>query len=173
MRTFLTLHLQSKVWNLKKKIHNQKIIRFYLFIKTIIIQTKKVKTNFVCVDFTQSGVIYDEIRSELEELDVAVLINNVGMGYKHPLYFHEFCEMHPNDKGIHDLIACNCIAMTKMTAMVLPKMVKKQKGVIVNVSSISGRVPTPLLAVYSATKAYVNFFSRLINQWFNHDTLFM
>lgn len=79
------------------------------------------------------------------------------MGYKHPLYFDEFAECEQN---LDALISCNCMAITKMTAIILPRMIAKRRGVIINVASISGRVPTPLLAVYSATKAYVNFFSR-------------
>lgn len=115
------------------------------------------------MDFTSNAdTLYAEISKELEYLDVGVLVNNVGMGYKHPLYFHEFAAAADVDDSecVDKLIACNCMAVTRMTAIVLPKMVKKKKGVIVNVASISGRVPSPLLAVYSASKAYVNFFSR-------------
>ncbi len=39
-------------------------------------------------------------------------------------------------------------------------MVERGGGVIVNNASASGRVPTPLLTLYSATKAYMDFFSR-------------
>ena len=41
-----------------------------------------------------------------------------------------------------------------MTSMVLPSIVKKKAGLIVNVSSASGNSPTPYLAVYAATKVY-------------------
>ena len=39
-------------------------------------------------------------------------------------------------------------------------MVERKSGVIINVSSLSGLMPTPLLSVYSGTKAYVDMFSR-------------
>ena len=68
-----------------------------------------------------------------------------------------------DEKSLSDLINCNIMSVTKMTAIVLPGMVKKRKGIIVNNASASGRIPTPLLSVYSATKAYVDFFSRALH----------
>ena len=40
----------------------------------------------------------------------------------------------------------------------------RKKGAIVNLSSMAGRVPTPMLSVYSGTKAYVDFFSKCLAQ---------
>ena len=50
-----------------------------------------------------------------------------------------------------------------MSAIVLPGMVKRKGGIIINNASGSGRIPTPLLSVYSASKSYVDFFSRYHN----------
>jgi 17beta-estradiol 17-dehydrogenase / very-long-chain 3-oxoacyl-CoA reductase len=41
-------------------------------------------------------------------------------------------------------------------------MIKKRRGLIVNVSSVSGRRPTPLLGLYSGTKGFVDLFSRFV-----------
>jgi 17beta-estradiol 17-dehydrogenase / very-long-chain 3-oxoacyl-CoA reductase len=77
---------------------------------------------------------------------------------------------HPCDFGdievfgsthIDDLVNCNCISMTKMTSIVLPGMVKKRKGIIINNCAGAGRHPLPSVTLYSATKGYVDFFSRL------------
>ena len=89
---------------------------------------------------------------------MGVLVNNVGMSYKFPEFFDAYAQ---SDKTVNDIINCNIISLTKMTAIVLPCMIKKNEGVIINNASGSGRIPTPLLTVYSATKAYVDFFSRL------------
>jgi 17beta-estradiol 17-dehydrogenase / very-long-chain 3-oxoacyl-CoA reductase len=43
-----------------------------------------------------------------------------------------------------------------MTRLVLPQMVERKKGAIINLASLGGAVCTPLLSVYSATKAYVD-----------------
>ena len=72
-------------------------------------------------------------------------------------YFDKWAE---NEKGINDMINCNIVSLTRMTAIVLPGMVKRKGGVIINNASASGRIPTPLLTTYSATKSYVDFFSR-------------
>lgn len=56
--------------------------------------------------------------------------------------------------------------MTKLTRMVLPKMitdplpVKGAKRFIINISSISGVITFPYISVYGATKAYVASFTR-------------
>lgn len=41
-------------------------------------------------------------------------------------------------------------------------MIKRKRGLIVNVSSISGRRPTPLLGLYSGTKGFIDLFSRFV-----------
>jgi 17beta-estradiol 17-dehydrogenase / very-long-chain 3-oxoacyl-CoA reductase len=46
-------------------------------------------------------------------------------------------------------------------------MIKKRRGLILNVSSISGRRPTPLLALYSGTKGFIDLFSRFVKIWFH------
>lgn len=119
-----------------------------------------VQTKVIAVDFTEPETIYSTIKSEIGELDIAVLVNNVGMSYKHPEFFDIFGE---STKNINDMIYCNIVSLTKMTAIVLPNMVKKRKGIIINNSSASGRVPTALLSVYSASKAYVDFFSQALS----------
>lgn len=47
-----------------------------------------------------------------------------------------------------------------MTRLVLPRMVERKKGAILNISSASAMYPVPLLTIYSASKAFVDYFSR-------------
>lgn len=68
-----------------------------------------------------------------------------------------------SDSNINKLINCNIVSCTKMTAICLPVMLRKRKGIIINNASASGRIPTPMLTVYSASKAYMDFFSRALN----------
>lgn len=46
-----------------------------------------------------------------------------------------------------------------MTRLLLPKMIAKKTGCIVNISSAIGKIPGPLMTAYASTKAYVNNFS--------------
>eukprot|EP00069_Balaena_mysticetus_P016210 bmy_10489T0 len=45
-----------------------------------------------------------------------------------------------------------CFSLLQMTWLVLPGMVERSKGAILNISSASGMYPVPLLTMYSATK---------------------
>nr|CAB3254198.1 17-beta hydroxysteroid dehydrogenase [Phallusia mammillata] len=53
--------------------------------------------------------------------------------------------------------------MVKMTQLILPGMIKKGKGIVVNIGSGSGVCPTPLLSVYSSTKTFVDCFSKCMH----------
>nr|KAG5689554.1 hypothetical protein BaRGS_022057 [Batillaria attramentaria] len=120
----------------------------------------KVETRIIAADFTRAD-IYDDIRKELSGLDIGTLVNNVGMAYDYPEYFHL---QENNDKFVMDMINCNTASVAMMTSMMLPGMVAKKKGVIINISSGFGRFPAPLVTVYSATKCFVDFFSRALQQ---------
>lgn len=86
------------------------------------------------------------------------MVNNVGMGFSMDLdYYHKYAEC---DAPFSDLINCNIKSVTQMTAIVLPNMVKKRKGIVINIGSMAGRLPFPILTTYSASKRYVDFFSR-------------
>jgi len=63
------------------------------------------------------------------------------------------------------MINTNLVSMVEMTALVLPGMLERRKGGIINISSAAGLAPTgsPLLALYSATKAAANYFSESLN----------
>nr|XP_060620483.1 very-long-chain 3-oxoacyl-CoA reductase [Anolis sagrei ordinatus] len=120
----------------------------------------KVETKTIVADFQDRETIYSNIKAGLEGLEIGILVNNVGVSYSYP---ESFLDVPDLDKLIDNMININCISVCKMTQLVLPGMLKRSKGVIVNVSSISAVSPTPFLAVYSATKAFVNYFSHCLN----------
>ena len=107
----------------------------------------KVQVRTIAVDFTESQSIYTRIKSELDQLEIGVLVNNVGM----LIGFRPFAEFE-NDQGFHDMVVCNTIPVVRMTHIVLPQMIRRGRGVILNISSLSSYIPTPLSTVYGATK---------------------
>lgn len=116
----------------------------------------KVKTKIIVADFSRGPEIYPSIEQQLKGLDIGVLVNNVGLGYDYPEYYLDL----PNrNQHVMDLLHVNVTSVVMMTGVVLPGMVEKKKGVVINISSASGLVPTPLLTVYSSAKAFVDFFS--------------
>ncbi|PIK62401.1 putative estradiol 17-beta-dehydrogenase 12-B-like [Apostichopus japonicus] len=107
-----------------------------------------VQTKVIAVDFTSGSEIYENIGQQLDGLEIGVLVNNVGMSYPYPLYFHE---LEDPEKA------------TMMTYLIVPSMLSRKKGLIINIASAAGSLPTPLLTVYSSTKSYLDFFSRALN----------
>jgi short-subunit dehydrogenase len=60
------------------------------------------------------------------------------------------------------MVAVNITALMELTKLVLPGMITKKRGKILNIASIAAFQPGPRLAVYYATKAYVLSFSEAI-----------
>jgi len=115
----------------------------------------KVQTKTVAVDFASNDpTIFDAVKREINGLEVGILVNNVGVGYDHAEYFANL-----SPSKINDLIRVNVYGTVQMTYLVLPQMVQRKKGVVVNVSSASSFVSEPMYAVYAGTKAFINNFT--------------
>lgn len=84
-------------------------------------------------------------------------MNNVGKAIEYPMYLGEI----PEDE-LWDIIIVNNGATTLMTHMIIEGMKRRGKGAIVNVSSAASLLPLGLLAVYSASKSFVSYFSEAI-----------
>jgi len=125
-----------------------------------------VQVDTLSIDFTSFGPNtenYGKVIAKLRDLDVGVLINNVGMSYPFPKRLMEI-----DDSLVQNLIVCNINSVTYMTRIVYPGMVERKRGAVVNISSALGRMPSPLTAVYGATKAYVENFSVSVNAENDH-----
>nr|XP_033784261.1 very-long-chain 3-oxoacyl-CoA reductase [Geotrypetes seraphini] len=116
-----------------------------------------VDTKTIKADFGDDDHIYKIIKGGLEGLEIGVLVNNVGTSYEYPEYFLDIPDL---DNMLNKVIKINISSVCKMTRLVLPSMLERSKGVILNISSASAINPVPLLTIYSATKVFVDFFSR-------------
>ena len=94
---------------------------------------------------------------ETKHISLDLLVNNAGFGV-----FGEFIET-DIDKEI-SLINTNITAVHILTKLYLKDMIKKNSGHILNVASIAGMEPGPLMAAYYASKSYVIRLSRAINK---------
>ena len=90
-----------------------------------------------------------------EKLRVDLLINNAGLGDSGP-----FANSDPVRNSEMTLV--NVTALTSLTRHLVPQMITKHRGGILNVSSSAGFLPIPGSAVYAATKAYVTSFSEAL-----------
>ncbi|XP_055267040.1 very-long-chain 3-oxoacyl-CoA reductase-B-like [Moschus berezovskii] len=115
-------------------------------------------TRVIQVDFTGGLEIYETIEAGLKDLEIGVLVNNVGQKYTPHLSKLLDCE-EDIAKKLQDIINCNMMSVAQMTRILLPQMVSRGKGIIINISSVADRKPYPYLAVYAATKAFVRSFS--------------
>lgn len=99
----------------------------------------------------------DEIFAELHKRGwvVDILVNNAGFGALG--LFHEI----EINKAL-DMIQVNVASLTHLTRLLIPSMIKRGSGKILNVASTAAFQPGPLMAVYYATKAYVLSFSEAI-----------
>jgi short-subunit dehydrogenase len=88
-------------------------------------------------------------------IEIGILINNAGFGLG-----GEFLET--DIQREIEMIQVNVIAVTHLTKLFAPAMVKRRSGRIMNVASTAAFQPGPLMAVYYATKAYVLSISEAI-----------
>ena len=105
----------------------------------------KGKTEIVPMDLSNSEnckELYNKVK------DIDILVNNAGFGT-----FGSF-DKTDLDKEI-DLIDTNVKAMHILAKLYLKDMLQKDKGHILNVASIAGFMPGPLMCAYYASKAYV------------------
>lgn len=90
------------------------------------------------------------------EIEVDVLVNNAGFGL-----LGKFWEL--DEQRQSQMIHLNVTALTDLSRLVLPGMIARRRGRILNVASTAAFQPGPLMAVYYATKAYVISFSHAIH----------
>jgi short-subunit dehydrogenase len=90
------------------------------------------------------------------EIGVDVLVNNAGFAAYGK--FHEI----DLDEQLR-MIRVNIAALTELTHRLLPGMLARRRGKVLNVASTAAFMPGPLMATYYATKAYVLSFSEALN----------
>jgi short-subunit dehydrogenase len=97
-------------------------------------------------DPNSPATIFDAVRDRGVTVDIVV--NNAGFGTIGT--FHEV----PLRRHL-DIVQVNLVALTHLTRLFLPTMVKRGQGGVLNVASTAAFQPGPGMAVYFATKAYV------------------
>lgn len=100
-------------------------------------------------DLSRKGcaqAIVDELADRGIEIDI--LVNNAGVLDVGP-FADTATDVYDN------MVALNVAALTSLTSLLLPAMVGRKFGRILNVASLAAFQPLPSMAVYAATKAYV------------------
>eukprot|EP00794_Sanderia_malayensis_P016745 gene16745-18439_t len=115
------------------------------------VEIKTIAFDFGAVDG------YEAIENELKDMNIGILVNNVGTNFEHPEFFTSV-----KIEVMEKILNVNMLSAIKMTHMILPGMVARKKGILIHVASASAYKPVPLLSVYSASKAFVDFLARSI-----------
>jgi short-subunit dehydrogenase len=107
-------------------------------------------------DLAAQGAI-PQLLAAVSEQDLAVdwLVNNAGFGT-----FGKFQDL-PVAREL-DEIRLNVEALVELTGRLLPAMVARRRGLVMNVASLGAFVPSPTMATYTATKAFVLSFTETI-----------
>ena len=110
-------------------------------------QIKNVNVEIISKDLSIEQNCID-LYEQVKEQKIDIVINNAGFGT-----FGKFSET-PLEKEIN-MLKTNIVAMHILTKLFLQKMKKENSGYILNVASIAGFMPGPLMSAYYSSKAYV------------------
>ncbi len=116
-----------------------------------------ISASVLPADLSTSGVAVD-IKRQLDERDLSVdvLVNNAGFGAR-----GRFANLDPERQV--DMVQVNVTALTDLTRRLLPPMLERNRGGVLNVASTAAFQPGPYMSVYYATKAYVLSFSEALS----------
>ena len=110
-------------------------------------QIKNVPVEIISKDLSIEQNCID-LFEQVKDQKIDIVINNAGFGA-----FGEFTEI-PLEKELN-MIKTNIVGMHILTKLFLQKMKKENSGYILNVASIAGFMPGPLMSGYYASKSYV------------------
>lgn len=99
----------------------------------------------------------EEIFEKLKDKNIDIVVNNAGFGAVGPV-----SEL--DHKWQMDMVKLNINALTSLTRLFLPDMIKNNRGGVLNVGSLAGFQPGPYAAVYYATKAFVLSFTEALSE---------
>ncbi|KAL4400041.1 fatty acid elongation protein [Malassezia pachydermatis] len=118
------------------------------------------KTCYYAMDFLKAGPAeYRGLAQLISHLDVAVLVNNVGMSHVMPVPFLEM-----DETEMQSICEVNIMATQRVTRVVAPGLVKRGKGLILNLGSFSGQWCTPLIATYAGSKGFLIAWSQALGE---------
>lgn len=113
-----------------------------------------VETLVVPTDVSQDAALHNLVEKVMAHFGrIDVLVNNAGL--EHVDHIESL-----NPKRLRLMIEVNMYGPIRLTQLVVPIMRQQRSGHIVNVSSISGEVPSPGMIAYAATRSGITIFSR-------------
>lgn len=119
----------------------------------------KVQTKTLAMDFAANkDSDFASLKKTATDLDISILINNVGLSHNMPVPFAETPE-----QEMRDIIMINCMGTLRATQAIVPGMVQRKRGLVLTMASMGGVLPTPFLATYSGSKAFLQQWSSALS----------
>jgi short-subunit dehydrogenase len=113
-----------------------------------------IDARVITADLSQESAPGELVRA-LNGRVIDILINNAGFGVNGAFINNAW-------EDERRLIQVNVLALVRLTKLILPEMVKRGSGRVLNVASTAAFVPGPFMAMYYASKAFVLSFSLAI-----------
>lgn len=123
--------------------------------KLQILKVNTVAVKLLVKDLSVLNVA-KEIYTEIQPINIDVLINNAGFGL-----FGAFCDTDWVRES--QMLNLHILTTTHLLKLIMPDMVKCGSGKILNVSSLAAFQPGPMMALYYASKSYILSFSQAIS----------
>ncbi|MCD8215066.1 MAG: SDR family oxidoreductase [Clostridiales bacterium] len=122
------------------------------------IKSLGAKTEGYVCDVSDYGTVCNMVKAiENRFGGIDVLVNNAGVSF-----YGLFQDM--KEEEIRRVIEINLMGVFNVTGCVLPYMISKKEGAVINISSVWGNVGASCEAVYSASKGGVNAFTRALGK---------
>lgn len=117
-------------------------------------QQHRIKARAIACDLSSKAEL-DVLLAELRGLELDYLVNNAGFGS-----VGTFAQLPAEREAA--MIELNVTAVVRLTREVLPSMLQRRRGWVLNIGSTAGFQPGPYMATYYASKAFVNSFSEAL-----------
>lgn len=119
-------------------------------------QQYQIKVIPIAMDLSMvdsADLLCAEIKKQ--SIEIEVLVNNAGFGLLGKFAGGDY-------QRLSEMMSLNIVTLTKLTRLLVPEMIGRGSGKIMNVASTAGFQPGPSMAVYYASKAYVLSFSEAL-----------
>jgi uncharacterized protein len=124
-----------------------------LELKSEIENKYKVSVEIIAMDLSEQEAA-ENLHKTLESRNFVIneLVNNAGFGDYTEFYCSDYQKM-------VQMMNLNMLTLVKLTRLLLPAMIERKDGKILNVASVAGFIPGPFMTIYYASKAFVLSFS--------------
>lgn len=114
-----------------------------------------ITVEVIAIDLSKPGSASELVAKTTQKHQIDILINNAGFGTHNRV-------VNEDASRVQAEVQLNVATLTDLTVALLPGMVERNRGAIINVASTASYQPVPGMAVYGATKAYVRSFTEAL-----------